>query len=88
MGMEQVAKVRGEATNGDEFGHEWREHFVLYRNEDDDGVECFDLYEDDGAGNGAMVCRGYHHGRMRSLTLALGELIEWKAGVPLVRSAA
>ena len=51
------------------------------RGEDDDGHECFDVYTDDGAGNGELVARGYNHERMRTLTLALGEFVEWAPGV-------
>lgn len=75
--FEQALKVVSPEYTGDESGREWRVHYVLYRTHDDDGRECFDLYDDDGAGNGTQIARGYHQRRMVSLTLRLGEFVEW-----------
>lgn len=77
MSMQQIVKVVSDETTGDVFGNEWREHYVLYADNDDDGVPCFDLYTDDGQGNGNMICRGYNQGAMRSLTLRLGTWVAW-----------
>lgn len=77
MEQEQVVKVVSQEWDGDDVGNEWQVHYVLYRTRDDDGAECFDLYSDDGEGNGDMVTRGYNHAAMRSLTLKLGHFLEW-----------
>lgn len=77
--FDQVAKVVTDEYDGDDAGHEWAVHYVLYRTTDDDGRVCFDLYEDDGEGNGTQIARGYHQHRMVSLTLRLGAFVEWKA---------
>ena len=76
---EQIVKVRSKEYDGDETGHEWQIHYVLLREADDEGTPCFDLYDDDGRGNGNMIARGYHEPSMVSLTLRLGEFVEWKA---------
>jgi hypothetical protein len=82
--FDQLCKVRADEIDGDEEGNEWVVHYVLYETQDDEGATCYDLYQGDGEGNGIQICRGYSQGRMRSLTLRLGELVEWKAGVPLI----
>jgi hypothetical protein len=87
MDMEQIALVRTDTLDGDDFGNEWTLHYVLYRNEDHEGSPCFDIYEDDGAGNGVMLCRGWKESAMRSLILSLGDLVEWQKGVPLNRGS-
>ena len=79
--MNQVLRVDTGEIDGNEDGREWPVHYVLFQTEDDDGHECFDVYTDDGAGNGELVARGYNHERMRTLTLALGEFVEWAPGV-------
>lgn len=73
----QRVKVRSDETDGDETGRAWAIHYVLYETADEQGAKCFDLYEDDGHGNGVMLCRGHHESRMRSLALRLGEFVEW-----------
>lgn len=78
--FEQIVRVESQETNADQFGG-WNVHYVVYRTRDDDGRECFDLYDDDGRGNGVKIARGYHQGRMVSLCLRLGEFVEWKASV-------
>jgi hypothetical protein len=83
--FEQVLKVRSDEWDGDDDGNEWQVHYVLYRaagdpGADDENLTCYDLYSDDGKGNGEMICRGYHLGSMRSLALKLGELVEWQRG--------
>lgn len=75
--LEQRVKVRSSDWDCDLDGRSWAVHYVLYETEDHEGINCFDLYDDDGKGNGTMICRGYHEGRMRSLTLRLGEFVEW-----------
>ena len=80
--MEQIVKVVSDEYDGNEDGVEWRIHYILFETDDDDGLKCFDLYDDDGRGNGTMICRGYNLIRMRSLTLRLGDFVEWKVGVP------
>lgn len=70
--MEQVLKIVTDERDGDEFGQEWQLHYVLYESADDDGVTCWDLYEDDGAGNGTQVCRGYHKSSIVHMALRLG----------------
>ncbi len=54
-------------------------YYVVYETIDEDNgdVQCFDIYEDDGEGNGTMVCRGHDMNRIRSMVLSLGEFIEW-----------
>lgn len=81
----QIAKVDSGEIDGDDHGNQWVVHYVLYETADDDGRQCFDLYDSDGLGNGKQICRGYNIGAMRSLTLRLGDLVEWKEGVPLKR---
>jgi hypothetical protein len=81
MVPQQYLKVRTNEWDGDESGDEWQVHYVLMETEDDDGRRCFDLYTDDGEGNGNKVCRGYHETDMRSMTLRLGEFVEWKEQV-------
>lgn len=81
--MEQICKVLSGEWDGDSFGNEWPVHYVLYRTTDDSGGEfhgreCFDLYSDDGAGNGDFIARGHNLIQMRSLTLRLGEFVEWE----------
>lgn len=85
--FEQYAKVVSDEVDGDETGRHWKIHYVLYLTQDDDGRKCFDLYSDDGLGNGDMISRGYNERSMRSLVLRLGRHVEWKAGVPLVSAA-
>jgi hypothetical protein len=75
---EQVVKVRSDETDGDETGRHWTVHYILFHDQDDDGRDCYDLYTDDGAGNGKMICRGYNKNTMVSLTLRLGEFVAWK----------
>ena len=79
--FEQDVKVRTSVVDGDESGNHWTVYYVLYDTEDDDCHVCYDLYEEDGNGNGKIVCRGYNINRMRSLTLRLGEFVEWGVGV-------
>lgn len=82
--FEQCARVVSDDWDDDGTGQAvWRIHYVLYETVDDDDVKCYDLYDDDGRGNGTQICRGYNLDRMRSLVLSLGDLVEWKAGVPL-----
>lgn len=71
--FQQVMKVR-DSRSSDRF-------YVVYETVDEDkgNCQCFDVYEDDGAGNGTMVCRGYNIIRIRSMVLSLGEFIEWAA---------
>lgn len=78
--MDQIVRVRTMDYDGNEDGVEGQIHYVLYRERDNAGRECFDLYEDDGRGNGDFIARGYHPGRMRGLVLRLGEFVEWEAG--------
>lgn len=75
----QHCKVRSDDYDGDETGREWAVHYVLYETVDDDGTRCFDLYSDDGEGNGDMIARGYDVHAMRSLTLRLGAFVAWGA---------
>lgn len=89
--FEQIVKVKSDEWDGDESGHHWQTHYVLYQTNDDldgNGHECFDLYDDDGEGNGDMIARGYNKSQMVHLTLKLGEFVEWKQGVPVRTSAA
>lgn len=74
--FEQVVKVVTDDWDSDH-GDEWRVHYVLYETVTDDGAECFDLYEDDGEGNGTQIARGFNKSRMVSLTLRLGAWVEW-----------
>jgi len=81
--FEQVLKVRTSETDDAETDIgwvSWRVHYILYRTADDDGVECFDLYCGDDRGNAKMVCRGRRQSDMVSLTLKLGEFVEWREG--------
>jgi hypothetical protein len=73
--FDQIIKVR----------QSYDRSYVVYETVDDDGKECFDVYEDDGEGNGTQVARGYNIIRIRSMVLCLGEFIEWRAGVPVLR---
>lgn len=75
--FEQYGKVRSDETDGDDCGHEWAVHYILYRSQDDDGRACFDLYSDDGEGNGDLIARGHNETKMRSLLLRLGTFVEW-----------
>lgn len=86
--FDQIIKVRSNEYDGDETGREWRIHYVVYRTRDDDGRRCFDLYEDDGHGNGDMLCRFYKEARARQIAIKLGELIEYAAGQAPKRFAA
>ena len=79
--FEQVLRIKSNEYDGDDAGNEWQVQYVLFRTEDADGTECFDLYTDDGKGNGEMICRGYSQGSMVSLALRLGEFVEWRASV-------
>lgn len=63
--------------DGDEFGNEWQVHYVLYRTYNEEGNRCYELYLDDGKGNGNLICRGTNEAEMRRLTLRLGEFVEW-----------
>lgn len=76
--FEQYLKVRSNDRDDSGAGHEWTIHFVLYKTSDDNGRHCFDLYEDDGEGNGDFVCRGYKESSMLDLTLRLGTFVEWR----------
>ena len=75
--FDQYAKVVSDEWDGNEDGVEWNVHYVLYKTIDDDGAHCFDLYKDDGRGNGDMIARGYNEAAMRSLVLRLGKFLEW-----------
>lgn len=71
--FEQILRVNSDEIDGDESGAHWRVDYVLIRTHDDAGLECYDVYTDDGYGNGDMICRGYNKHVMRSLTLKLGQ---------------
>lgn len=86
--FEQICRVKSSEWDGDESSHEWQVHYVLYATNDDDGRDCFDLYDDDGRGNGIRIARGYTKSRMVSLTLRLGEFVEWQFGVVPNRNSA
>ena len=76
-----VLRVRSDEVDGDEFGNEWRVEYVLFRTSDFySGLQCFDLYTDDGQGNGVKVCSGDNHATMRSLALKLGDFVNWGDG--------
>lgn len=75
--MKQVLRIDPNETDADTFGNEWRVFYVLYQVEDDNGTTCFDLFTDDGQGNGNMICRGYNLPDMRHMALRLGEFVEW-----------
>ena len=75
---QQRCKVRSNDWDGDEFGNSWQIYYILYQDTDDDDRMCFDLYDDDGRGNGTMIARGYNESAMRSLILQLGEFVEWQ----------
>jgi hypothetical protein len=74
----QIVKVLSDETDGDEFGHEWKVYYILYQTEDQEGYPCYDLYTDDGLGNGVRISRGYKLRDMQNLILKLGKFIEWK----------
>lgn len=76
--MEQILRVCSDEYDGDETGNHWQVYYVLFQTADDDSTPCYDLYDDDGRGNGTMIARGYHKGRMRSLALKLGDFVEWR----------
>lgn len=89
--MEQILRVNSGEWTGDDSGREWTVFYVLHRlMVDDDGYEnpdptketkeVFDLFDDDGRGNGTMICRGTNRNAMTSMVLRLGEFVEWKAG--------
>ena len=75
----QECRVESDYVDGDEDGREWKVQYVLYKTLDDEYRVCYDIYTDDGLGNGVKVCRGYNANHMRSMTLQLGRFIEWKA---------
>jgi hypothetical protein len=79
----QLAMVRTNETDGDSYGNEWLLHYVVYHTVDDDSRECYDIYADDGEGNGTQVARGYNRSDVISIVLRLGDLVEWSRGVPL-----
>lgn len=81
--FEQQVRVRSGDVDGDDFGTEWDVHYAVYATEDEDGVPCFDLWQDDGHGNGELVCAGYNRQKMVSLCLKLGDQVEWRAGVAM-----
>ena len=81
--FEQLCKVVSDEWDGDDFGNEWPIHYVVYATCDDEGTPCFDLYSDDGKGNGDMECRSYNERRMVSICLKLGYFVEWKKNVPV-----
>lgn len=76
-GFEQVVRVNSNERTGDESGDEWTVFYALYRVHTEEGVVVYDLYDDDGFGNGTMICRGTHRSRMVSLTMRLGTFVEW-----------
>lgn len=82
--MKQICKVRTDIVDGDEGGNEWKVHYILYELDeptDYEGVHHkFEIYEDDGAGNGVFVCSGFSRRLMRGLILQLGEFVEWEEG--------
>lgn len=82
--MKQIVLVRSDGTDGDETGREWTVHYILYEMRDE-GRTCYDIYDDDGEGNGVQICRGYNLSRMLLLTLRLGVFIEWGKNQPVNR---
>lgn len=87
--MEQVLKVRTSETDGDETGAHWTVHYVLFETVDEDrDCPCFDLFDDDGRGNGKQICRGWNRNAMVSLALRLGAFVEWRPQAQAVILAA
>lgn len=66
--IEQVVKVQADA-----------ETFYIMYEVKSDAFEGFryEIYEDDGNGNGTIVCDGTDMLRMRSMVLRLGDFIQW-----------
>lgn len=82
--MKQLIKVKTGEIDQQEGGPEYEVHYVLFETVEDTGREddgCileYHLYIGDGDGNATLVAKGNSLKRMRSLTLALGEFVEWE----------
>ena len=76
--MEQILKVVTDQWDEDGHGNAWQIHYILYAVDDH-----FELWEDDGEGNGILIFTGNHKHRCIGVALRLGKQLEWKAGVPL-----
>ena len=74
--MDEVLRVTAGERDGDETGREWEVDYVLFESVDDDtGLTTFDLYTDDGLGNGPRICRFDNLTVARSLMLRLGDVV-------------
>jgi hypothetical protein len=81
--MKQIVRVRSAEFDGDEDGNEWQVEYVLFETHTDGAIHhptpVYQLYDDDGRGNGSLICTGTSLKRMRSLILRLGQFVEWEA---------
>lgn len=85
--FDQMLRVRSGELDGDESGLEWIVEYVVYETVDDDGQAVFDLYDDDGRGNGKMLARFVNRRVAREVTLRLGEFVEWAPGIGRAKAA-
>ena len=82
--MEQKAKVLTGETDQDETGFEWEEAYVLYEVTYDNGDVLYEIWHGDREGmTENQICKGGSLLNMQNIILRLGDLIEWKAGVPV-----
>lgn len=90
--MKQVMKVISSECDGDFDPNtnriiEWKISYILYETTSNEKVQYnsiynFEIYDDDGMGNGNFICAGYSISKMINLMRKLGKFVEWEEGVP------